>query len=186
MGPPPFPRGRQKLVPKTHHPSSTILPRDLPLSSRRMRARLRLVALIVSKTLAERGPQATPLVDEVGDVRSAGLCWPIMSGVWKRGAREHRFPVDRDRFALEDRDVEIRRDRRSGPISGPVGAMIVGELLVVLVGVGKARDQRQRREFQLLDLLFQRPAHDRSRPCAPEVRGTTSAISGREAVANDG
>ena len=73
------PDGAGSLLVDAYHPSSTILPRDLPLSSSAC-ARLRLAALMAPKVWSSV-VRNTPL-----SMRSAtslsSMCWPIMSGVW--------------------------------------------------------------------------------------------------------
>src|ERR1700722_2614362 len=79
--------GARYPIYETHHPSSTILPRDLPDSSSAW-ARLRLAALMVPKVWSSV-VRSTPL-----SMRSAtslsSMCWPIMSGVWN----EERVNID--------------------------------------------------------------------------------------------
>src|SRR5579859_6871467 len=72
-------RGDDGSGAETHHPSITILPRDLPLS-RSACARFRLAALIFPK-LSPSVVRSTPLSTRPATSLSR-LCWPIMSGVW--------------------------------------------------------------------------------------------------------
>ena len=100
------------------------------------------------KTLIERGAQHA-LVDEVGDIVQQMVLADHVRGLERR-AGEHRFPVDRNRLALEDGDVELR-----GIVDQAVFALRRDQFrqrLVVLVGVGEACDQADRREFQLFSI----------------------------------
>ena len=60
-----------------------------------------------------------------------------------------------DRLALENADVEFRGIVDQAIF--PLRRNDVGQRLVMLVGVGEACDQRNRREFKLFDLLLHRP-----------------------------
>src|SRR5580704_5232350 len=101
-----------------YHPSSTILPRDLPDSNSAW-ARFRLAALMAPKVWS-RVVRSTPL-----SIRSATsfkrACWPIMSGVWN----EERVNIDSQwiEIALPLNTLTVNSGGSSISPNFPCGAM---------------------------------------------------------------
>src|SRR4051812_10652079 len=117
----PFPTLR---ISRFYHPSSTILPRDLPLSSSAC-ARFKFAALMVPKVWSSV-VRSTPL-----SMRSAtslsSMCWPIMSGVWN----EERVNIDSQwiETALPLNAATLNSGGSSIRPNFPCGAMISAMLL---------------------------------------------------------
>jgi hypothetical protein len=65
-----------------------------------------------------------------------------MSGVWNEERVHHRFPVDRDRLALEHADGELGRVVDQAKLA--LRRHEIGDRLVVLIGRGEACDKRDR------------------------------------------
>jgi hypothetical protein len=94
------------------------------------------------KSLIQRGAQHA-FVDEIGDVVQQVVLRNHVRRL-ERGAGEHRFPVHGHGLALEYGDVEF-----AGIVDQSILALRrddVGQRLVMLLGVGEARDQRHRRK----------------------------------------